>query len=109
MDLTVEAESTLTERFQTTVPEVVRKALRLRKRDKIRYEVKDGEVVIRRAEAAGEDADPVMGQFLSFLAEDIASHPERVQAMDRTFVERLRANVSGVAVDLDVALSPEDE
>ena len=109
MDLTVEAESTLTERFQTTVPVVVRKALRLRKRDKIRYEVKDGEVVIRRAEAAGEDADPVMGQFLSFLAEDIASHPERVRAMDRTFVERLRANVSGVAVDLDVALSPEDE
>jgi len=33
----LEIESTLTDRYQTTVPDVVRRTLRLRKRDKIRY------------------------------------------------------------------------
>jgi antitoxin PrlF len=37
MPATLEAESTLTDRYQTTVPETVRRALRLRKRDKIQY------------------------------------------------------------------------
>ena len=35
MPATLEAESTLTDRYQTTVPETVRRALRLGKRDKI--------------------------------------------------------------------------
>jgi antitoxin PrlF len=43
------------------------------------------------------------------LARDIATHPERVKAVDSAFVERLRARVKGVEVDLDAALSPEDE
>lgn len=47
-----EAESTLTERYQTTVPEIVRRALRLGKRDKIRFTLRpDGDVVLRRASA----------------------------------------------------------
>jgi antitoxin PrlF len=104
----LQAESTLTDRYQTTVPEPIRQALRLGKRDKIHYELKDGNVVISRAEAVAE-ADPVMGQFLNFLAKDIAAHPERVKAVDASFVERLRARVDGVEVDLDAALSPEDE
>ena len=33
----LEVESTLTDRYQTTVPETVRRALRLGKRDKIHY------------------------------------------------------------------------
>ena len=37
MPATLEAESTLTDRYQTTVPETVRRALRLGKRDKIHY------------------------------------------------------------------------
>jgi len=37
MPATFEAESTLTDRYQTIVPETVRRALRLRKRDKIQY------------------------------------------------------------------------
>ena len=45
-----EAESTLTDRYQTTVPETVRRALRLGKRDKIHYRISgDGEVVMSRA------------------------------------------------------------
>ena len=33
----LEAESTLTDRYQTTMPETVRRALKLGKRDKIHY------------------------------------------------------------------------
>ncbi len=35
MAATIEVESTLTDRYQTTVPETVRRALKLGKRDKI--------------------------------------------------------------------------
>jgi len=104
----LEVESTLTDRYQTTVPETVRRALRLGKRDKIQYTIRpSGEVVLTRVEAS-EGADPVLGQFLGFLARDIANHPERLQAVDAGFVQRLESLVGGVEVDLDTALSADE-
>jgi antitoxin PrlF len=109
MAATLEVESTLTDRYQTKVPETVRRALKLGKRDKIHYTIRpDGEVVLRRAEAAESD-DPVLGHFLAFLASDIASHPERLLTVDVSLVQRIQCLVSGVEVDLDAALSTEDE
>ena len=109
MPAALEVESTLTDRYQTTVPETVRRALRLRKRDKIHYTVRSsGEVVLTRAEAPGGD-DPVLGEFLGFLARDLASHPERVKAIDANFVRRLQGLSVGVEVSLDAALSSDDE
>ena len=102
-------ESTLTDRYQTTVPETVRRALRLGKRDKIHYAVRpNGEVVMTRADASAGD-DPVLGQFLGFLARDLASHPERLMAVDAALVQRLRSLVGDVEVELDVALPADDE
>lgn len=102
-------ESTLTDRFQTTVPYSVRQALRLGKRDKIHYTIRPGgEVVLSRAEPT-EEYDPVLGSFLGFLARDIASHPERLQAIDAGFVQRLQSLTGGIEVDLDAALSADDE
>ena len=109
MPTTREVESTLTDRYQTTVPETVRRALRLGKRDKIHYAIRpSGEVVLTRA-AASEGDDPVLGQFLGFLARDMASHPERLQAVDAGFVQRLQSLVTGVEVDADTVLSADDE
>lgn len=109
MAATLEVESTLTDRYQTTVPETVRCALRLAKRDKIHYTIRPGgEVVLTRAEPAVED-DPVLGQFLRFLARDIASHPQRLQAVDASLVPRIESLVGGVEVDLDATLSADDE
>ena len=106
---TRDVESTLTDRYQTTVPETVRRALKLGKRDKIHYTIRpSGEVVLTRAEASDVD-DPVLGQFLGFLAADIARHPERLQAVDTGLVQRLESLVGRVDVDLDAALSPDDE
>ena len=101
-------ESTLTERYQTTVPETIRRALKLSKHDKIRYSLRqNGEVVLTRATSAEED-DPVLGQFLDFLARDIAGHPERIQAVGADLVDRIQSLVGDVEVDLDTAL-PEDD
>ena len=109
MPTILEVESTLTDRYQTTVPETVRRALRLGKRDKIHYAIRpSGEVVLTRAEASEGD-DPVLGQFLGFLARDMASHPERLQAVDAGFVQRLQSLVAGVEVDADTVLSADDE
>lgn len=109
MAATLEVESTLTDRYQTTVPDTVRRALRLGKRDKIHYSIRpDGQVVLTRASTAEGD-DPVLGQFLGFLARDMVGHPERLQAVDSTLVQRIGALVGSVEVDLDAALSAEDE
>ncbi len=102
-------ESTLTDRYQTTVPEPVRLALKLSKRDKLRYEVRaDGSVVMTRAEQADEE-DPVLEQFLEFMARDLTSHPERLRTIDQGLRGRIQALVGNVDVDLDAPLSPDDE
>ena len=109
MPATLEAESTLTDRYQTTVPETVRRALRLRKRDKIQYVIRpSGEVVLTRASDNDND-DPVLGQFLGFLAHDIATHPSQLQWVSSDFVQRVQLLVGKVDVDLDAPLSEDDE
>ena len=108
MAATLEVESTLTDRYQTTVPETVRRVLRLGKRDKIHYTIRPGgEVVLTRAKAS--DDDPVLGQFLNFLARDIASHPERLQAVDADLVSRIHSLTGNIEIDLDAPLSADDE
>ena len=87
----------------------MRRALRLGKRDKIHYTIRPGgEVVLTRAETSKGD-DPLLGQFLGFLARDIASHPERLQTVDAGLVQRLHALIGDVEIDLDTALSADDE
>lgn len=109
MAATLEVESTLTDRYQTTVPETVRRALKLSKRDKIHYTIRPGgEVVLTRVDAT-KDTDPVLGQFLDFLARDIATHPERLQSVDAGLMQRIRSLVGDTEVDLDAALSADGE
>jgi antitoxin PrlF len=109
MTAILEAESTLTDRYQTTVPEPVRRALKLGKRDKIRFAIRqNGEVVLTRAATAAEE-DPLVEQFLGFLAQDIASHPERLRAVDSRLARRIRSLVADVEVDLDEPLPDDGE
>jgi antitoxin PrlF len=109
MPPTLQVESTLTDRYQTTVPETVRRALRLGKRDKIHYTIRpDGEVVLTRA-AASEDDDPALAPFLGFLVRDMAEHPERLEALDAGLAQRIQVLVSGIEVDLHAPLSADDE
>ena len=109
MPAALRVESTLTDRYQTTVPETVRRALRLGKRDKIQYTIRpDGEVVLTRA-AVGESDDPALAPFLGFLARDMAEQPDRLQGVDAGLAQRIQALVGGVEVDLEAPLSADDE
>jgi len=102
------SESTLTDRYQTTVPEPVRKALGLNKRDKICYTIQpDGQVVISRADQT--ESDPILGGFLNFLARDIEKNPQHLKALSSDLVSRVQSLVSEVELDLDAPLLDEDE
>ena len=105
----IEVESTLTDRYQTTIPETVRKALHLDKRDKIHYVIQDNgkNVLITRAEKANDD--PVVGEFLSFIAKDIQKHPENVMAINKELYNKIQELVSGIEIDLNKPLLDEDE
>ena len=109
MTALLEAESKLTDRYQTTVPEPVRRALKLGKRDRIHYTIRsDGEVVLTRARVS-EDEDPAIGAFLDFLARDMADHPQRLQAVDTEFARRVQSLTADIDIDLDAPLSADDE
>lgn len=106
---TLEANSTLTDRYQTTVPEAIRRALKLTKRDKIHYTIQsNGAVLLTRAVQTDND-DPALTQFLGFLARDLASHPERIQALDNQLVQRIQSLMDDSELDLNAALSADDE
>lgn len=101
-------ESTLTDRYQTTIPESIRKLLGLQKRDKIRYTVQpDNKIVISRADETEDD--PILEKFLGFLERDIEKNPHHVQPINSDLLERVQALIADVDVDLDAPLSDEDE
>jgi antitoxin PrlF len=101
-------QSTLTDRYQTTIPDPVRKALGLNKRDKICYTIQpNGKVWISRADQT--ESDPVLGEFLNFLARDMEKNPQHLQAISSDLVSHVQSLVSGVDLDLDAPLMDEDE
>lgn len=109
MNNTLEIESTLTDRYQTTVPEPVRRLLHLGKRDKLRYQIlSDGTVVLSRAETA-DAGDPALLGFLSFLENDIKARPQAIRALDGARLAGAQALIGDVEVDLDEMLLPENE
>ena len=56
-----------------------------------------------------DQPDPATELVLGLLTKDIADHPARVQSVDAGFAERLRRLTDGVEVDVNAALSPDDE
>lgn len=106
----LEAESTVTSRGQTTIPGSIRKALMLGPADKVRYVLMDDKtVVLTRSDENDEHDDPVVAEFLAFLAADMQANPANVQPIAQDLLARARDLTDGVTVDLDVPLDPEDE
>lgn len=109
MSSIIDVQSTLTDRYQTTIPEPVRLALKLNRRDKIYYKVKaSGEVVLSRAPSA-EDEDPVIGKFLGLLESDMNHQPSRIESLQPELITQLDSLVGQVEVDLDAPLSSNNE
>ncbi|MFM7439220.1 MAG: type II toxin-antitoxin system PrlF family antitoxin [Snowella sp.] len=102
------SESTLTDRYQTTVPESVRKALGLNKRDKICYTIQsDGRVLISRVDQREED--PILKKFLDFLEQDMEKNPHHLQMISSSLVNRVQSLVAETKIDLNAPLLDEDE
>ena len=96
-------QSSVTERFQTTIPKGVREALGLRRGDMLAYEVRGQEVVLRRS-ADQDNADPALLGILDLLQRDIATRPDRLRPVPERLVNRGRDLVRGVEIDLDSPL-----
>lgn len=98
----VSAESTLTDRYQTTIPEVVRKALRLTKRDKLEFLLDEhGAVRLQKAAAPQTHQDPTLTAFLDLLAKDIENNPQNLREVDESFWLAIDKLTADVEVDLD--------
>lgn len=95
----LEAESTLTARYQTTIPDAVRKVLGLQKHDRVVYRVSDsGEVYLARADEP-EIQDPALAPFLALLDGRIAAHPGSIVPYSDADAESDLALVKGIALD----------
>jgi antitoxin PrlF len=98
--------STLTNRYLTTIPKSIREALGLRKHDQIDYVIEnDGKVLMSRA----EKDDPLLDDFLLFLANDIKTHPEHIKPINAALYERAKSLAANIEIDLDEPLSEKDE
>jgi antitoxin PrlF len=98
----VTAESTLTDRYQTTIPEVVRKALGLGKRDKLEFLLDEtGAVRLKKSQDLEEHEDPTLMAFLDLLAKDIDENPQKLRELDDSFWQAIDKLTEGVEVDMD--------
>jgi antitoxin PrlF len=97
-------ESTLTDRFQTTIPKGVRESLGLRRGDRLAYLLEGGRVLIMKADIAEELDDPALGPFLDLIERDLRDRPQAIRLVTDTYVAELRELIAGVDVDLDAPL-----
>ncbi len=105
----IEISATVTERGQTTLSAAIRKMLALGKRGQVVFRgLADGAVVIAKKQEPVDEADPVIGKFLEFLARDMASEPARIRPAPKSLVARGKRLVKGVEVDLDAVLRDDE-
>jgi antitoxin PrlF len=94
----LEAESTLTSRYQTTIPDAVRKVLGLGKHDRLIYRVSDdGEVHLAKAGTA-EVEDAALESFLALLDARLNREPTRIVPYTDADANDDLALVKGVAL-----------
>ena len=100
--------STLTDRYQTTVPSNVRRQLGLNKGDTLFYRSDEqGRVYLETAQA--EHRDPALVPFLDLLAKDIEDNPGRLRPLDAEMMAQIRELVGDDDIDLDSPLDPDDD
>lgn len=97
-------ESTLTDRFQTTIPKGVREALGLRRGDRLAYRLEGDRVVIAKADAVETLDDPALGPFLDLIERDLSERPHAIRPVAGAYADELRQLIADVDIDLDAAL-----
>jgi antitoxin PrlF len=92
-------QSTLTARYQTTIPTEVRRRLGLQGGDQITYRfTEEGRVELMRESSE----DPILGAMLDALEHDVATHSERLVAVDEAMVQGLKKWDLDVDLDEDL-------
>ena len=95
-------EATLTDKYQNTIPTAIRKALHLRKRDKIAYVIQGGQVILEKAEPREH---PAVQAFLGFLEREMIANPQRLNPFGGETTRRAAELVDGVDIELDTSLN----
>lgn len=104
VDVSLRAESRLTERSQTTIPAAIRDALHLKPGEIIEYSLISGGKVIMSKQQDEQD-DPAVSHFLTFLEQDMVNNPQHIQSVPIEFWSGLEKLVAGIEVDLDAPLT----
>jgi antitoxin PrlF len=92
-------QSTLTARYQTTIPTEVRRRLGLNAGDQISYRFTDeGRVELIRESSE----DQVLGAMLEALELNLATYPERLVAVDKLMYDDLKKWDLDVDLDSDL-------
>jgi len=99
----INEEATLTSKGQITLPKFVRQALGVTTGGKVAFELRDGEVVVTRAET--EHEDPAISAFLGLLEADIRDG-KNVRALPEDLAQAMLANI-GRAKDQDETIEGE--
>jgi antitoxin PrlF len=107
-DVSLRAESRLTERSQTTIPAAIRDALHLKPGETIQYSLMPGGKVVMSRYQGEEHDDPVVNQFLSFLEKDMVKNPQRIQPVTADFWSGIEELTAGINVDLDAPLTDDE-
>ena len=97
-------EATLTDKYQNTVPTAVRKALHLRKRDKVAYVIRGGQVILEKVVSEEDQVDPAVQAFLGFLEREMVADPQRLKPFGGETSRRAAGLVGGMDIDLDAPL-----
>ena len=102
------AQSTLSDLYQTTIPEVVRNVLNLSKWDTLVYSVDSGGrgVISKLSNCEG---DPVLNNFLGFLAKDIEDSPQNLVPMTVEKFKKISSLVEDINIDLEAPLDSDDD
>lgn len=104
VDVSLRAESRLTERSQTTIPAAIRDALQLKPGEIIEYSLLSGGKVIISKQNDEQD-DPAVLHFLTFLERDMVSNPQHIHSVPVEFWSGMENLVAGIDVDLDAPLT----
>ena len=92
-------QSTLTARYQTTIPTEVRRRLGLQGGDQITYRfTEEGRVELIRESSE----DHILGAMLDALERDVVAYPERLVAVDELMYDELKKWDLDVDLDSDL-------
>ena len=97
----IHEEATVTSKGQITLPKSIRQALGVTVGGKVAFDLRDGEVVVTRADET-EHQDPAIEAFLGVLERGIRAG-KHVNTLPKALAQAMLAN-AGHAVNLDQAI-----